>query len=195
MLCSSVPARPKLATHSTHACPCANRAPLCSNGLGYDTVVLSVDESAVTGGHVAHSTGGDNRTTRTGLLHASLAVESVGGAAVRARLTVVNFGVLHAMDARVTAVEWVVEGHSDVPSAIPARVLSGPDPARCPAPLAAAVLEAGSDSDTSASVTADLLVALPHLEYPSPLLQLRVAVSADGGRTRAEARASIRAVA
>lgn len=138
-----------------------------ANGMGYDTVILAVDEGVA------------SAAAPGATLAATLDVKPAGdGSTVAVAVAASNAGAGHAMDARLHGLEWVgADGHRE--RAAVAR--GAPDPYRCPLPLGA-VLGAGAGGAPLA-----LRVAPPPPWMPSP--HLEADVRADGGRAAATASA------
>ena len=147
-----------------------------SNGMGYDVVVLSIDESA--------------KNTRASPAALRVIVEvsppAKGTTAVPVRILAQNTGETHAMDARLTSLVWV----SSTGQRSTASVLKGRDPSLFPSSLGNVLAGAGLMRGGAQGAEELLLAGPPQTAAEGVSYALEATLSADGGRTRAVGQSS-----
>jgi rhamnogalacturonan endolyase len=130
------------------------------NGLGWDTVLLEVDEDRAPG--------------KAELQATSELIGKEGNSKGTWRVTVRNTGDTAARDVRFDSVQWRANGRVQVRSLPP---VAGRDPNKFPVPVAASIPPGG---EATADLTVDASGVLGGIGSG-----VEIAVSADGGRTSA----------
>jgi rhamnogalacturonan endolyase len=132
------------------------------NGLGWDTILLEVDESRAPG--------------NAELTAAAELISKVGNSKGTWKVTVNNTGAGAARDVRFDSVQWRADGRVQVLGQPP---VTGRDPNKFPVPVAASIPPGGS---ATAEITVDASGVLGGIGSG-----VEIGVSANGGRVSTSA--------